>query len=139
MLQSTNSRPMLVYDGECPFCVAWVRHWRSLTGGAVEFAPFQSAAGSYPRIPLERFRESVQLVMPDGTVHSGARAVCAILSQAGRRRWLWAYERVPGFAPAAEALYRMIARRRSFLGRICRLAAGAPSNRAGNSRPACCS
>jgi hypothetical protein len=105
----------------------------------VEYAPFQSAAGSYPQIPLERFRQSVQLVMPNGTVHSGARAVCTILSHVGRGRWLWAYERVPGFARIAEALYRTIARRRTSLWKLFRFAAGAPVNRAGNVRPSCCS
>ena len=44
--------PLLVYDGQCPFCVAWVEYWKRLTGGRVAYAPFQSAAASFPQIPL---------------------------------------------------------------------------------------
>jgi predicted DCC family thiol-disulfide oxidoreductase YuxK len=124
MQPSAQNRPLLVYDGDCAFCVAWVRYWQALTGDRIEYAPFQTAAGSLPQIPLEQFRKSVQLVLPGGEVRCGAHAVFETLACAGNRKWLWAYQHVPGFAPATEAAYRMVARWRGLLWKLTRLTIG---------------
>ena len=73
-------------------------------------APSQEAGSRFPEIPPEDFRRSVQLVLPDGKVFSGAEAVFASLSFAPRGgRLLSAYRKVPGFAALTEAVYRGIA------------------------------
>lgn len=131
-------RPLLVYDGSCPFCVAWMKHWRGLTGASVDYASCQTVAGCFPRIPPERFRQSVHLILPDGSVHTGARAVFTILAHAGRGRRLLAYQRVPGFTAVAEAIYRGVARGRGLLWKLCRFAAGASARRRIKTRPGCC-
>jgi predicted DCC family thiol-disulfide oxidoreductase YuxK len=106
-------RPLLLFDGDCGFCRRWILRWKSLTGDRVDYVPSQDAAPRFPEIPPEDFRRSVQLVLPDGRVFSGAEAVFLSLSFAPRLRWpLTAYRRVPGFAALAEVAYRTIARHR---------------------------
>ncbi len=107
-------RPLLLFDGDCGFCKRWVGRWKSLTGGRVDYASSQEAGPRFPEISAEEFRRSVQLVLPDGRVFEGAEAVFVSLSFAPRRKWLLAaYRGFPGFAPAAEAAYRVIARHRT--------------------------
>jgi len=40
MDQASLDRPFLVFDGECPFCRAWVEYWKHLTGDRVLYAPY---------------------------------------------------------------------------------------------------
>ena len=84
-------------------------------------APYQQAAASLPEIPLEHFRKAVQLVEPDGRVFEGAHAVARLLAHAPGGGWmLRAYERLPGFAPASEWAYGVVARHRGFFGTVTR-------------------
>src|SRR5512141_423203 len=94
-------RPLLIFDGDCGFCRRWILRWNSLTGDRVDYASSDEAGPRFPEISAEDFRRSVQLVLPDGRVFSGAEAVLLSLSfaPAPRRGWLLAaYRRVPGFA-----------------------------------------
>ncbi len=113
-------RPLLAYDGECPFCRAMVRLGRRLTGERARFEPLQQVAGDFPEIPRAAFERSVHLIEPDGRVSSGAHATFRLLALAGRG-WglpLRLYRRVPGFAPASEWAYRFISNRRPLLSRL---------------------
>lgn len=114
--------PLLIYDGQCGFCRIWIDYWKRLTGERIDYAPSQEVAGRFPQIPAEAFAEAVQLVRPDGSVASGARAVLETL---GRERL---YESSPfigdGIARLAEAAYRFIARHRSFFYWLTRLTFG---------------
>ena len=115
--------PLLIYDGDCPFCRFWVERWKHRIGTAVSFAPYQEAAHLFPEIPLERFRAAAQLRDTDGNFSSGAEAVFRALACApgASRRWLlWTYRHVPLFAVLSEAVYRWIARRRGGLYRLTR-------------------
>jgi predicted DCC family thiol-disulfide oxidoreductase YuxK len=106
-------RPLLIYDGDCGYCTRWISRWRKWTEGRVIYAPTCEAASAYPRIPAERFKESVVLVEPDGRVSFGAEAVARSLAvRAPGQVLLWIYERVPGAGGLAEAAYRFVARRR---------------------------
>ncbi len=107
--------PLVIFDGHCGFCRIWVDFMRELTGDRFHWAPSQEVGADFPAIPPEKFRESVQLVLPDGTVESGARAVFRVVGSAPGYAWLpWCYRRVPGFAPATELPYRLIASHRNF-------------------------
>jgi len=94
----------------------------------VEYAPYQEAAEKFPDIPLADFKQAVQLVMPEGAVYQGAEAVFRALACApGCGAGLWLYRRLPGFRPASEAAYRVVARHRAFFSRLTRLFWGASS------------
>ncbi|HXM78426.1 MAG TPA: lipase maturation factor family protein [Thermoanaerobaculia bacterium] len=123
------ARPLLLFDGECGFCRVWIARWKAMTGDRVDYAPSQEAGARFPEIPAEAFRRSVQLVLPDGEVRSGAHAVATTLDLAGRGFPLRAYERVPGAAPAAEAGYAFIAAHRTAASRVTRLLWGSDVTR----------
>jgi predicted DCC family thiol-disulfide oxidoreductase YuxK len=104
------ARPLLVYDGECSFCVWWLARWRRRIGGRVDYEPFQRAASRFPTLPRERFARAVQLIDTDGRVYEGAEAVSRALSLVPHQGlYRWAYEKVPGARPVAERAYRFIA------------------------------
>jgi predicted DCC family thiol-disulfide oxidoreductase YuxK len=111
-------QPLLIYDGRCGFCRIWIDYWKRLTGDRVDFAPSQEVASRFPQIAPEAFAEAVQLVRPDGTVASGARAVFETLGRQG------IYESSSFLAASTEAVYRFIARRRSFFYWVTRLTFG---------------
>jgi predicted DCC family thiol-disulfide oxidoreductase YuxK len=117
-------KPFLVFDGDCGFCVRWVRRWEKETRGRVLYAPYQEAAARFPDIPPERFRKSVQLVETDGRVYEGAEAVFRALAYGPTDRWLRLYRGLPGFAPAAEALYALVASHRAAFSRLERFFGG---------------
>lgn len=109
-------RPLLIYDGACSFCRKWIARWRRWTGERVDYAAASDAAGRFPDIPTERFRESVVLVEPDGRVSYAAEAVIRSLPGArGGAVLCWCYARLPGFAGLAEWAYRLVARHRGRL------------------------
>jgi lipase maturation factor 1 len=109
----------MLYDGECAFCRQWTERWARTAGERVEFVPAQQAAGRFPAIPAQAFKESVQLVEPDGRWTSGAEAVFRALGTNPRFRWTrMLYERLPGAAFVSEAVYRWVARHRSTLGQL---------------------
>jgi predicted DCC family thiol-disulfide oxidoreductase YuxK len=119
-MQTTNAvrRPpaLLIYDGDCAFCIYWARYWQRLTGHSVTYAPYQEVAEQYPEIPLAAFQRAVQYIAPDGKVASGAEACFLTLSHAsGKGFWLALYRHLPGFAAIAELIYAFIASHRSAL------------------------
>lgn len=120
-----SDKPLVIFDGKCGFCRIWIQYWGQLTGHDVEYAASQDAALSYPEIPPANFGQSVQVVMPEGEVISGARAVFTTLTHAPGMTWLlWLYDHVPGFAPMTEVLYRLIAAHRTFFYHLTRFTFG---------------
>lgn len=127
MDQTLHDRPFLVFDGKCPFCCVWIEYWKQLTAERVLYAPYQEVAHRFPNVPEKQFAAAVQLILPDGEVHSGAHAVFTSLALLPEKRWLlWSYERVPGVAALTEAAYGLIARHRSLAYWVTRLLWGIP-------------
>ncbi len=115
-------RPLVIYDGNCGFCRIWVEYGKELTGDRLAWAPSQEAAADHPQIDPKQFDKSVQLVLPDGTVESGARAVCRIAAMAPGRAWaLGTYETIPGLARVEESLYAFISAHRGLAYHATRL------------------
>jgi lipase maturation factor 1 len=120
-----SDQPLLIFDGKCGFCRIWIRYWEQLTGSSLEYAASQDVGSRYPQIPAQSYSQSVQLVMPEGEVLSGAQAVFGTLRYAPGWAWLlWVYQHVPGFAPVTEAAYRLIAAHRTFFYHLTRLTLG---------------
>jgi predicted DCC family thiol-disulfide oxidoreductase YuxK len=112
--------PLLIYDGDCGFCIYWVRYWQRLTGDRVAYAPYQEVAAQFPEIPVAAFQRAVHYVAPDGKIASGAEAALLTLSHAdGKGFWLMLYRHVPGFAAIAERMYSLVASHRAPLYRPC--------------------
>ena len=110
---------LLIYDGDCAFCVYWARYWEKLTGDSVHYRPYQEITAQHPEIPLAEFQRAVQYIGSDGRRASAAEASFLTLSHArGRRFWLSLYRRLPAFAAASELAYAFIAAHRSSFYRI---------------------
>src|SRR5579864_8689398 len=106
--------PMLVFDGDCSFCRAWVDYWRRLTGERVLYTPCQEIGSRFPNLSQKDFAAAVSLFLPTGEVRIAAHAVFSLLNFVSGKRWmLWMYVQIPGFALIAELLYRVVARHRS--------------------------
>jgi len=117
---------LLIYDGKCSFCMAWIRYWRQITRG-IEYAPSQEVKERFLDIPEKNFAEAVQLVLPNREVRSGAHAVFTALATAPEKRWmLRVYEKVPPFAVVAEAVYAVCAWNRSLSYWMTKLLWGIP-------------
>ncbi len=112
---SPEPRTTVVYDGACGICKRsvellrrWDRHDR------LEMVPFQAegVVDRFPDISEDEFRESVQVIAPDGRHWSGADAVEQALARTPRGRpvsWLF---KLPFARPVARRVYRWVARNR---------------------------
>lgn len=116
-MQSQSSKLLLVYDNDCDFCRYWIAQWQHITGDRVDYAPYQEVAAEFPDIPLSAFENSVQLILQNGTVLSGAEAVLRALNNGFL---LWCYNRLPGFAGVSEGTYRLVAQHRPFFSALTR-------------------
>ncbi len=96
-------KPIFRYDASCPFCRRCVCRWHRTTGATVAYVPFAKNEDA----------KAVRLHEPQRTSHK-AEAVCRLLSHGkGSGRLVWCYERVPGFALAAETFYRIASKCRT--------------------------
>jgi lipase maturation factor 1 len=110
-----RSKPLLVWDGECDFCRLWIERWRVITGGKVDYAPYQEVADRFPQIARDEFKRAMAFIEPDGATFFAAEAVYRSLRYRSSKKWLtWAYYHVPGFAPVSELAYKFLARHRKF-------------------------
>jgi predicted DCC family thiol-disulfide oxidoreductase YuxK len=122
-MQETN-KTVLIYDGDCSFCAWQVRYWQRLTGQAVDYQPYQTAAAGHPGIPGGEFAGAIQLLTPDGRRYSGAEAVFRVLAAGGRTAALACYRHLPGCSRLSEAAYRFVTRHRAGAYRLAKLCWG---------------
>ncbi len=121
-MKNPPAKPLLIWDGECHFCARWIARWKQMTGDRVEYITSQELGDRFREIPRELFARAVVLIEPTGEVLSAAAAVCRSLGQyGGRPIFEWSYRHLPGFAPIAEAGYRVVAKNRSAASTVTRL------------------
>lgn len=116
----TGERPIVIYDGECPYCRRQVdRIHRMDKRGVFDCVPRQAEGldQRYPRLAEGDFNTGMRLIEPDGTIHVAADAVYHIARRLPATGWFaWLY-RVPGLKQICRAVYAWIARNRMKLGR----------------------
>ena len=81
-------RYSLLYDGECPVCLASVRRLRRMDrGDHFEYLPIRDdeVGARFPELSREALNGSLHLVGPSGEVWEGAEAVEKITSLSGVR------------------------------------------------------
>ena len=111
--------PTMLYDGDCGFCMRFVKSWRRTTGDAIRYRSYQEALAEFPQVSAEACRVAVQLISADGSVVSGAHAVFKAMDYAGKFRTPhWLYEHIPLFDRISEFAYQFVAHRRLFFSRI---------------------
>ena len=121
-----SSKPLLVYDNDCDFCRYWIAQWQHITGDRIDYAPFQEIAAEFPEIPLSAFENSVQLILQNSTVLSGAEAVFRALNNG---LLLWCYYHLFGFKSVSEGVYRFVAQHRPFFSALTRWFCGTHTER----------
>ena len=108
-------RPVVLYDGACPFCRTQVaRLLRWVGPDAIEALDLNDAsvASRFPGLSREALLAAMHLVEPDGRVFTGFHAVVrAVRSRPVLGRVALLYY-VPGIRQLAELLYRAVAKRR---------------------------
>jgi predicted DCC family thiol-disulfide oxidoreductase YuxK len=113
------TRPVLLYDGDCGFCLTWVRRlarWDRRHAIDYVAARERGRVSGLPAITDDRLDRAMHLVTADGQVHPGARALPFLLPLLPGGRFLAQLLRLPGAQSAADALYHWIAARRHRLG-----------------------
>lgn len=113
------ARPVLLYDGNCAFCRRWIeriRRWDRRN--QIELLP-AAERHSHPGLPALSDAEldaAMHLVLPDGRVYSGGRAVPHLLRRlpGGGIPRLVFY--IPGVPLVTSLGYNWVARRRHRFG-----------------------
>ncbi|KUP96104.1 thiol-disulfide oxidoreductase DCC family protein [Thermobifida cellulosilytica] len=110
--------PVLVYDGECGFCLSWVRavERRVTDGSGVRSAAWQELDLAEPL--RRRAREEALLLHPDGRrVWGGVDAAAVLLLNSTHPYWwpVGSLLRRPLARLLGAAAYRWVARNRSRL------------------------
>ena len=117
-----SEKPLLLYDGDCYFCLRWIRRWRQRLLDRVDVASFQSQFSRFEKdIPIECFQSAIRLITTDGKVYGGAEAVFRAWNDGvglGRGWAFWCYQFVPGFAPLSRVAYQIVARHREWASRV---------------------
>lgn len=123
-LQNPPTLPVLIYDGDCTFCIFWVEHIRIKTGERVEYIPFQNAdiLRRYPELSPDELAKSLHFLETDGQISIGAEAVFSVRYHIAQRGvWLWLYRHLPGARFVCEAVYRTVVRNREQLYKLIKL------------------
>ena len=113
---------VVIYDGECPFCLKQVARMQRLDDGKVfEYTPRQTDGleDRFPKLAEGDFNTGMRLVHPSGKIDVGADAVYEIarrLSVWNKLAWLY---RVPVFKQVAKIGYGLIAKYRYKLAKRC--------------------
>jgi len=82
------SKPLLIWDGECHFCMRWIERWRVMTAGKIGYVTYQEVADQFPEIPRAEFERAMTFIEPDGKTFFAAEAVYRSLQYRSSRKWL---------------------------------------------------
>ena len=114
----SHSKPLLLYDGDCPFCCRSAASLGNGLGKTISVLPVQSGAGIQYGFCADKRPGAVALVECNGEVFTAAAAIFRLMSISGGRPggllWLL-YRKVRVFRLLAEWGYRLIARIRHFI------------------------
>ncbi len=113
------TRPVLLYDGNCGFCIRWVdriRHWDRHRRIQLVASQRRSEMPGLPDIADAALDREMHLVLPDLTVVSGGRAIREVVEFLPGGRALGLLLRVPGMPRVLDRGYAWVAARRHRLG-----------------------
>jgi len=108
-------RAVLIYDGKCPVCAAtvkWIRE--NEISDSFEMISCQSdqRRSQHPEVNRADCMQAMHLVLPDGTVLIGERALPDILARVKVYRFAAPLLKLPGTAIISRVAYRWFAERR---------------------------
>ncbi len=122
------TKTTLVYDGNCGFCKYWLVKWKKITNQKklnLEYAAFQLNYQHFPDIPLDRFKEAVQLIDTNGKVYTGPLAAYYSLHLANKYGMFYRmYLSKKCFQQFSDRTYQLIASNRDVFFIISKLLFG---------------
>ena len=113
------TRPVLLYDGNCGFCIRWVdriRHWDRHRRIQLVASQRRHEVPGLPDISEAALDRAMHLVLPDLTVVSGGSAVRAVVEYLPGGHGLALLLRVPGMPKLLDRGYAWVAARRHRFG-----------------------
>ena len=110
-----DKRAVLIYDGNCPVCrktIEWIRE--NERKGAFEMLTCQSGSRRrrFPHMEEAVCMQAMQLILPDGTVLPGEKAMPEILKRLKKYSSVAEVFKLPGSETISRAFYRWFADRR---------------------------
>ena len=114
-------KPVLIYDGECPVCrnaVEWIRARAAPETFEYLSCHSEDLPRRFPHIEKSACLTAMHLILQDGSVLAGERAVPEILLRLRRFRWAAALIRLPFARSLSRAFYRRFAARRHDISRL---------------------
>lgn len=124
-MKKLHAPVFVLFDGECPFCIRWVR-WIAKTGrvNSIFFVPGKSEAGEWlvKRFSLAGLIDKTIVVISDEQTYLKSEAVCVLLNLMGG---LWKVFAVFCLFPRRwlDGIYQLVAAHRRHLSgnNSCRL------------------
>jgi predicted DCC family thiol-disulfide oxidoreductase YuxK len=112
---------VLIYDEDCPICrkaADWVE--RNKRGDVLELLPCQAEGvrSRFPSMEETVCMKAMQLILLDGRVLPGERALPEVINRLRRHHWVTGLFRLPGSGIFLHAFYRWFADRRYRIARI---------------------
>jgi predicted DCC family thiol-disulfide oxidoreductase YuxK len=114
-MRETMKKTVLIYDASCPVCSKTVK-W--IEGNEVKNSFEMLPCGSkildarFPNVDRAACEQAIHLVLPDGAVLSGEKALPEIFKRLRRYRSAAILFKLPGAAIVSRILYRWFADRR---------------------------
>jgi len=114
-MKNATGAATLIFDGSCPICagtVKWI-HENELEG-SFEMVPCQaeSTCERFPVVQRAECMKAMHLVLPDGTVLAGEKALPEIFTRLKGYRVFAPLFKIPGTGVLSRIAYRWFAERR---------------------------
>ena len=112
-MNNFDKRPLLIYDGECQFCIKWVNKFKISTADHVTFIPLQNIPLDFSYVTRAACLKSVHFINIDDKTSKGAEAIFQLFYSSNKARIFFIlYKWIPPFRFISELIYSWIARNR---------------------------
>jgi predicted DCC family thiol-disulfide oxidoreductase YuxK len=118
MTASTPKKTVVLYDGDCSFCVKQAQNLLALVPAeAAEVVSFREPGvlDRFPQVSLEACMRALHLVTPDGRVYSGFEAAVHALATRPGWRFAPAIYYLPGVRQVCDLFYWGLCMYRNYL------------------------
>lgn len=123
-------KPLMVWDGKCSFCAYWISYWQKISGEAIAFESYETAAARFPDLDLSLFKQASRLIDRDGRIYSGPDSAYYSFKLRAKYSFLhtW-YQKYSPFRAFSDWQYQIIASNRNIFFRITKFLFGSdPEN-----------
>ena len=71
IMNSYDKRPLLIYDGECEFCIKWATKFKTFSNHYVSYVPLQNIPLDYEYVSRSACLQSVHFININDRVSNG--------------------------------------------------------------------